>query len=64
MSTTDPVWLAMKRQVSLERLQQLGVAAFNGTDPGALTEAERYFFERLQDEAARYPGVTLDLLDL
>lgn len=64
MSSRDAVWREMSRQVSLDRLQQLAVVAFKGADPGPLTEAERYFFDRLCAEAKLHPGTVLDLLDL
>lgn len=64
MSSRDAVWREMSRQVSLERLQQLAVVAFNGAGPGSLTEAERYFFDRLVAEARLHPDAVLDLLDL
>lgn len=64
MNSRDAVWRETGRQVSLERLQQLAVVAFNGADPGPLTQAEQDFFERLCAEAKLHPDAALDLLDL
>ena len=64
MSSQDAVWREMSRQVSLDRLQQLAVVAFNGAEPGSLSEAEQYFFDRFCAEAKLHPDAVLDLLDL
>jgi len=64
MSSQDAVWREMSRQVSLDRLQQLAVAVFNGAGPRPLTEAEQYFFDRLCAEAELHPDAVIDLLHL
>lgn len=54
----------MKAQVTTERIQELALAAYNGDDPGDLTEPERYFFDRAVANAKARPGVGMHPLDL
>jgi hypothetical protein len=58
------VWRAMKAQVTIERMQELAFVAFRGDDPGQLSEAEQFFFDRAVADVQAHPGAVMMPLDL
>jgi hypothetical protein len=60
----DALYSVMASQLTSDRLQECVFAGINGEDIGSLNEAERYFYERGVENAAKYPDAVWWPVDL